>query len=95
MKNKKILKEFIIFLKRNKAYKEYIVNLKNDDFYHKYKSFIKEQDDVIWLVNTIKRCPARLILDAFSWPYDRNGIQWDRLSSKWLNKVKKINHEIY
>lgn len=89
MKNKKILKEFIVFLKRNKAYKDYIVKLKNDDVYHKYNSLIQEENDVIWLVNTIKRCPARLILDAFSWPYDRNGIQWDMLSSKWFNIVKK------
>ena len=99
MKNKKILKQFIIFLKQNNAYNDYLINLKNDTYYRGYNSLIKEQDEVIWLVNTIKKCPNRLIVDAFNWPYDINGIQWDKLDAKWFNKVKnlqkKINHEIY
>jgi hypothetical protein len=95
MKNKKILKQFIIFLKRNKAYNDYLINLKNDTFYRRENALIQEENDVIWLVNTIKRCPSRLIVDAFHWHDKVNGIEWDRLSSKWSNKVKKINHEIY
>jgi hypothetical protein len=90
MKNKKILKEFIVFLKQNNAYNDYLINLKNDTFYRRENALIQEENDVIWLVNTIKRCPSRLIVDAFSWPYKVNGIEWDRLDAKWTDILINI-----
>ena len=66
MNNKKILKEFIIFLKQNNAYNDYLINLKNDTYYRKENALIREQNEIIWLIKTIKNCPYRLIVDAFS-----------------------------
>ena len=90
MNNKKILKQFIIFLKQNNAYKDYLINLKNDTYYRKENALIREQNEIIWLIKTIKNCPYRLIVDAFSWPYKVNSIEWDRLDSKWENNLRKI-----
>ena len=90
MKNKKILKQFIVFLKQNNAYNDYLINLKNDTIYRKENSLIREENEIIWLIKTIKRCPARLIVDAFSWPYKVNGIEWHRLDAKWADNLRKI-----
>lgn len=89
MTHKLILIKFIRFLKNNNIYKEYLINLKNDEYYRKENALIREHNEIKWLTKTIKECPTRLIVDAFSWPYDPNGIDWHKIDQMWNDRLKK------
>ena len=81
MKHTLILKFFIKFLKKEKIYDEYLYYLMRGQEYRLRCSTIKERDEKIWLVKTIKSCPHRLIMDAFRWN-DIN-IQWGEIDLRW------------
>ena len=86
MKNKQLLKKFIIFLKHEKVYTEYINELKKGEGYRFNCATIQEKNELTWLINTIKKCPENLILDAFAWPRTMNddSIDWMEINDKWV-----------
>jgi hypothetical protein len=43
---------------------------------------IQEKDMVIWLTETVKSYPQKLIVDAFSWNA-RDGVNWIAIDQKW------------
>ena len=89
MRNKRLLKDFILFLKKENVYNEYLELLKKDYYYRKYSSYIKNQNEIIWLTETIKKRPQNLILDAFSWPCHHDSIDWSIIDTKWRAKILK------
>jgi hypothetical protein len=82
MNNKKILKLFITFLRKENIYKDYIEGLKRGANYRANCSRMRERDELEWLVKTIKFCPQNLIVDAFSWNY-YNAEDWLSINDKW------------
>lgn len=92
MNNKKILKLFISFLKKEKVLKEYIKKLQQGNSYRLRSALIREEDELIWLVNTIKFYPQNLIVDAFSWGSNKK-IQWGELDLKWKAFVYNKSHK--
>ena len=90
MNNKKILKLFITFLRRENIYKDYIKGLKRGASYRANCSIMRERDELEWLVKTIKSCPQNLIEDAFSWScYNHeemrgcDELDWISINEKW------------
>lgn len=84
-KNKKILKQFIAFLKSNNVYNEYLFKLENGDDYRIRHSYPVESTDFI--IEYVKWYPEDLILDAFDWEDSRT---WSILSDKWGDEVFAI-----
>ena len=82
MNDKSQLKKFITFLKKEHVYEIYLKNLTSGSEYRKRCAMIKEKDMVIWLIETVKLYPHRLIVDAFSWN-SRDGVNWIRINEKW------------
>lgn len=84
-KNKKILKQFIAFLKSNHVYDEYLVNLENGSDYRQRYSC--PSDATLFIIEYVKWYPEDLILDAFDWEDSR---AWPILSNKWADEVFAI-----
>ena len=82
MNNKKILKLFLTFLRREHIYKDYIEGLKRGASYRANCSRMRERDELEWLVKTIKVCPQNLIEDVFSWTC-YNAEDWININEKW------------
>ncbi len=91
MKNKQLLKEFISFLRHENVYTEYVNELKKGESYRSNCATIQEENELEWLINTIKKCPENLILDAFSWPYtiSDNCIDWMEINDNWVKKLNR------
>jgi hypothetical protein len=89
MKNKRILKEFISFLKHESVYTEYVNELEKGETYRFNHAIIKEKNELKWLINTIKKYPENLISDAFAWPFtiDDKCIDWMEISDKWVRNI--------
>lgn len=91
MKNKQLLKEFISFLRHEDVYTEYVNELKQGEIYRLNCATIQEENELEWLINTIKKCPENLILDAFSWPHTigENGVDWMEINDNWVKKLNR------
>lgn len=83
MNNKSQLKKFIKFLKKEHIYEIYLRNLTLGSEYRKRWAMIQEKDMVIWLIETVKSYPHKLIIDAFSWDDWDDDIDWIRINEKW------------
>lgn len=85
-----ILKDFIIFLKKNYVLEDFITSFNNGDYYRKeYGIEHYFFDYFVWHVNYK---PHELILNAFSWHDDKNTVikhDWYDLSSKWHKYYKE------
>jgi hypothetical protein len=86
MNNKSQLKKFIAFLKKEHIYEIYLRNLTFGSEYRQRCAIIKEKDMVIWLTETVKSYPHRLIEDAFSWG-SPDGVNWIEINEKWKKTV--------
>lgn len=90
MKNKQLLKEFISFLIHEDVYTEYVNELKQGEIYRLNCATIQEENELEWLINTIKKCPENLILDAFSWRHTiNNNIDWMEINDNWVKKLNR------
>lgn len=85
MNNKSQLKKFIKFLKKEHIYEIYLRNLTFGSEYRKRCAMIQEKDMVIWLIETVKSYPHKLIIDAFNWDEWGDNIDWVRINEKWEN----------
>lgn len=94
MYNKKILKKFIAFLKKENIYEIYLRNLSFDSAYRQRWAMVKEKDMVIWLTKTVKLYPHRLIVDAFRWN-SWEGVNWILISEKWEKIIDCPHHVRY
>lgn len=82
MKSQINLKKFIKFLKKENIYEIYLRNLTSGGGYRKRCAIIKESDMVIWLIETVKSYPHKLIVDAFRWGWN-DGVNWIKINEKW------------
>lgn len=95
MKNRKILKLFIAFLKQKEVYYEYLNCLSNGA---KFRKYIRNdfEDPSAFLAYTVKREPLNLITCAFNWnegtKLTRN--KWSDLDDDWWHVLTK-NKQIY
>lgn len=92
MNDKKILKDFMCFLKKEHIYKNYLKNLKVGSKYRLNTAWVRIIDESEWITETIKKCPQRLIIDAFRW----DGIEtdmWEKLHRKWQDFVLNKSHK--
>ena len=92
MKHKIILKKIINFLKKEHVYTPYIKNLKNGKSFRLRYATINEKDELLWLTETIKKQPERLILDAFLWT-DSDEIKnnsWLIIDRKWVKIIDEL-----
>ena len=93
MKNRKILKLFIAFLKQKEIYDEYLNCLSNGA---KFRSYIRNDfaDPIAFLAYTVKREPYNLINSAFNWDkgmkITRN--KWGILDGEWLDVLTKTKN---
>lgn len=85
MNYKYVLKNFILFLKKEQVYKDYLKNLKNGAEYRLRCARISKIDEIEWLTETVKICPQNLILDAFRWMGFESDM-WQELSEKWMKQ---------
>ena len=92
MKDKKIMKEFISFLKKERVFEEYVNKLQQGNWYRLRAALIREENELIWLVNTVKSCPQNLIIDAFSWGSSKIN-NWGELDAKWKDFVYNKSHK--
>lgn len=90
MRNRKILKLFITFLKQKEVYYEYLNCLSNGA---KFRNYIRNdfEDPTIFLTHTVKCEPFNLITCAFNWnegmKITRN--KWSDLNDDWWNVLTK------
>ena len=92
MNDKKILKQFISFLKKERVFKEYVKKLQQGNWYRLRAATIREENELEWLVKTVKSCPQNLIVDAFSWGSSRI-VNWGELDLKWKGFVYNKSHK--
>lgn len=92
MNDKKILKQFISFLKKERVFKEYIKNLQQGKWYRLRSALIREDNELEWLVRTVKVCPENLIVDAFSWGSSKL-VHWGELDLKWKGFVNNKSYK--
>lgn len=92
MKNKQLLKDFIKFLRKENIYKNYIEGLKRGESYRANEASVRECDELIWLVKTIKFYPEKLIEDAFGW-YSHSYVDWFTIDEKWKDFVYNKSHK--
>ena len=92
MNDKKILKQFISFLKKERVFKEYIKDLQQGKWYRLRSALIREENELEWLVKTVKVCPEYLIVDAFSWGGSKI-VNWGELDLKWKGFVNNKSHK--
>ena len=90
MNQKTLLKRFVFFLKKEKVYNVYIEQLKNDISYRRMNAACKVSDPTQWLIQTVKLCPHRLILDSFAWY--ATSISWMVIDARWNAFLSKIKH---
>lgn len=92
MKNKIILKKFINFLKKEHAYIPYVKNLKNGKKFRLRYATIRNDDELLWLTETIKKHPKTLIIEAFSWiDSDEFKIKsWVIIDRKWKKIIEEL-----
>lgn len=81
MTEKRYLKTFIGFLKKNNAYEAFVKNLTYGKVYRECNG--EEYDDVEYIVNKIKQKQPNLIDDAFNWDDVDDDIDWAMLSLEW------------
>lgn len=95
MKNKRTLKRFIAFLKKENVDKDYLNALKTGESYRMRWAKVKIGDESQWLAETVKSCPNVLLEDAFSWSSWSNNekIDWLALDEKW-RKITGPSHYI-
>ena len=90
MRNRKILKLFITFLKQKGLYYEYLNCLSNGA---KFRKYIRNdfEDPTIFLTHTVKCEPFNLITCAFNWnegmKITRN--KWSNLNYDWVDVLTK------
>lgn len=94
MKSQINLKKFIKFLKKENIYEIYLRNLTSGGGYRKRCAIIKENDMVIWLIETVKSYPHKLIVDAFSWGWN-DGVDWIKINKKWEDVMGRPNRPRY
>lgn len=82
MNDKSQLKKFITFLKKEHIYEIYLRELTLGSEYRQRCAMIREKDMVIWLTETVKLYPHRLIIDAFRWSL-YGGVEWTQINDKW------------
>lgn len=93
MENKKNLKLFISFLKKQKVYEQYLDALINDTHYR--KSIGEQSNPIYFIVSCIKNNRmGRLINCGFEWKMAiYPNIDWYCISDKWedfiLSNIKK------
>jgi hypothetical protein len=90
---KKYLKTFIGFLKRNNAYEAFVKNLTDGKVYR--KRYGEVYDDVEYIVNKIRQNPHNLLVDAFNWDKRDDDIDWAMLSFEWDELMHKLGWKRY
>lgn len=94
MKNKRILKQFIVFLKKENVDNDYINALKTGESYRMRNGIVKVGDESQWLIETVKSFPHRLLEDAFSWSRNTE-IDWIALDEKWKKLINYPHRSTY
>lgn len=94
MNDKSQLKKFITFLKKEHIYEIYLRNLISGGGFRKRCAMIKENDVVIWLIETVKSYPHKLIVDAFGWDWN-DSVNWIKINEKWEDVMGRPNRPRY
>ena len=93
---REIIREFLLFLKKENAYEKYIEAIKQQKK-REFKNFGNYIN--VLTINSLKRCfksesnisISRLIDYAFHWESTKEGHDfWSALDIKWCNKMKYV-----
>lgn len=83
-----ILKDFIIFLKKENILKEFVHCFENDSFYR--STFSNDYPSGEFIADQIKYRPDEIILNSFSWhTNDSCDVDWEYISDKWEDFLEK------
>ena len=93
MKEKIILKFFILLLKQHNAYESFLRNLSKGKEYRKF--YGEEVDETKYIINKIKTNPRNLLVDAFNWGDGDDDIEWMTVSWEWDDQVSDLNRKFF
>jgi len=94
MENKKKLKLFIHFLKKERIYSQYLDALKNDKNYR--RQTLQHLSPSLFIAHHVKYSPQFLISSAFDWSdYQNITVGWAYIDEKWKRLLSKHGYYDY
>lgn len=93
MNEKRYLKTFIVFLKKNNVYESFLRNLSKGKEYRKF--YGEEADETKYIINKIKTNPRNLLVNAFNWDDGDDDIDWMTVSWEWDDYVSDLNRKFF